>query len=147
MILTIELVPETSFYNNLRKMMSQESWDKLRKSIYAKYNHICGICGASGKMNCHEIWEYDDRHHIQHLKGFISLCDLCHHCKHIGYAQILSNEGKLDFDDVVNHFLKVNKCSMREYEDYIGKMWEQWEERSNHSWKIDLGEYKSLVNG
>jgi phage terminase large subunit GpA-like protein len=146
MILTIELVPETSWYSNMRKVMTTEDWDKLRRSTYAKYNHICGICGATGMLHCHEIWEYDDRRHIQKLKGFIAICPLCHHVKHIGFAAILAKRGELDYDDVVNHFLKVNKCSLREFEKYREEAFEEWEERSSHSWKVDLGEFQKLVS-
>jgi len=108
--LTIELVPSTSWYDNLRKYTSKEDWDKIRKRTYAEYGNRCGICEAEGRLNCHEIWEYDDKKHIQRLVGFIALCDMCHHVKHIGLAGILASEGKLDYEKVVEHFMKVNNC-------------------------------------
>jgi predicted restriction endonuclease len=72
--LTIELVPKTSWYSNLRNVIRPAKWDKLRKSVYAEYEHKCGICGATGgRLNCHEIWEYIDTNHEQKLIGFIAL--------------------------------------------------------------------------
>ncbi len=44
--LTIELVPTTSWYDNLRKVIPISEWDKLRKRVYAQYGHRCGVCGA-----------------------------------------------------------------------------------------------------
>ena len=89
--LKIELVPKTSWYSNLRGKMSEKGWDNVRKKTYATFNYKCGICGSNeGQLHCHEIWEYDDKKHKQALKGFIALCVLCHHVKHIGLAGILA---------------------------------------------------------
>src|SRR5258708_31337818 len=96
--LTIELVPQTSWYSNLRKVLSQSEWDKIRTKAYADYGNKCGICGATGRLNCHEIWQYDGQRRAQKLIGFIALCDLCHHLKHIGLASHLLRQGKLDYE-------------------------------------------------
>lgn len=143
--LTIELVSSTSWYENMRKVMSQSDWDVLRKKTYAEYGHKCGICGATGRLNCHEIWEYDDKKQVQTLKGFIALCNLCHHAKHIGFAQILADRGELDMHDVVNHFLEVNECDYPDYINHERSAWTKWEKRSEHDWQVDLGEYAGLV--
>jgi len=87
--LSIELVPKTVWYKNLRNMVKRSVWDNLRRGAYAKYGYRCGICGASKQqLNCHEIWDYDDETHIQTLTGFIALCNLCHH----QYLRQLSGE-------------------------------------------------------
>lgn len=144
--LTIELVPSTSWYNNLRKVIPKSEWDKLRKRVYAKYGHRCGICGTdSSRLNCHEIWEYDDHTHVQRLVGFIALCDLCHHVKHIGLAGVLASQGKLDYEKVVEHFMKVNGCDRKTFEEHERQAFAQWEERSRYEWKVDLGEYEDIV--
>ncbi len=146
LILTIELVPQPCFYNNLRNKMSRPAWDKLRKQVYAQYHYSCGICQAkSVTLNCHEIWDYDDTAHIQKLNGFIALCNMCHHCKHIGYAGILAAEGKLDMNEVVAHFVHVNQCSYQEYKEHEGQAWKTWMERNKHGWTTDLGAYAHVV--
>ena len=61
MKLEIDLVPSTAWYSNLRKKVSQKDWDRIRKQSYADANHKCTICGAEGRLNCHEIWKYDDK--------------------------------------------------------------------------------------
>lgn len=144
--LTIELVPATSWYANLRNKMSSEDWKILRTNIYAQYNKMCGICGSgNNRLECHEIWEYDDKQHIQSLKGFIALCEMCHHVKHIGRAAILAGEGKLNYDDVVKHFIDVNECDMQTFEKHRSEVFEKWGKRSKYRWKINLGKYESLI--
>jgi hypothetical protein len=145
--LTIELVPSTSWYANLRKVMSQADWDTLRRQVYARYGRKCGICGATGvRLNCHEIWEYDASTHIQRLIGFVALCDLCHHVKHIGLAGLLASQGRLDYEDVVRHFMKVNGCNRKTFQAYQAWAFQQWEERSRHDWQVELGDYAGLVH-
>jgi len=144
--LTIELVPSTSWFNNLRNQMSRKDWDTLRMTTYSKYNHCCGICNDHPKMlHCHELWDYNDKLHIQTLKGFIALCVMCHHVKHIGYAGILADKGELNFDDVVKHFMKINNCGRDTFYQYHDEIFNLWNERSKYNWKIDLGIYADLV--
>ncbi len=143
--LKIELVPSTSWYDNLRKYATEETWDKIRKAAYADYGYRCGICDAKGRLNCHEIWEYNDEKYIQILKGFVALCDMCHHVKYIGLAGILASEGKLDYEKVIKHFMKVNDCDRRIFEEHKKRAFEQWRSRSSHEWHIDLGAYENVI--
>ena len=60
--LTIELVPKTSWFTNLRSLVSKEQWDKIRNKVYWKAGYKCEICGSKGPkwpVECHEIWHYD----------------------------------------------------------------------------------------
>ena len=143
--LKIELVPSTSWYDNLREYISKADWDEIRKQAYANYGYRCRICGAERRLNCHEIWEYDDKRHIQKLVGFIALCGMCHHVKHIGLAGILASKGRLDYEKVIEHFMKVNNCDRGTFEKHKEKAFKQWEKRSNNEWQVDLGEYKNII--
>jgi len=143
--LCIELVPKTAWYSNLRGKMEQGDWDNVRRNTYKLYNYKCGICGNKGQLHCHEIWEYDDERNVQTLKGFIALCAMCHHVKHIGLAGILAKRGELDFNKVVEHFMKVNKCSKDVFDTHYQRAAELWEKRSSYKWEINLGEYAGLV--
>lgn len=141
MKLEIELVPATTWEVNLRKVLSQSKWNRVRKKAYADYGYKCGICGAKERLNCHEIWEYDDINHIQILRGFIALCDMCHHVKHIGRASILAKEGKLNHLKVVEHFIKVNNCDFSTFEKHREEAFNKWAERSQSEWIVDIGDY------
>ena len=144
--LTIELVPASSWYSNMRKFMTREQWDMVRRQCYREWNYRCGICGAKGRINCHEQWEYDDEKQIQTLVGFIALCDLCHHCKHMGLAQILARQGKLDFKAVISHFCHVNGCTKEDFQHISDEAFAQWSARSTHGWAIDLGPHAEMVD-
>ncbi len=57
--LTIELVPSTSWYNNVRSIVTRAQWDKLRAIVYDKAWHLCEICegvGPKHPVECHEVW-------------------------------------------------------------------------------------------
>lgn len=143
--LMVELVPRPCWYNNMRKVMSRSVWDALRKQVYGDYHHQCGICQARGRLHCHEIWHYDDDQHIQTLQGFIALCQWCHHVKHLGLAEILAREGKLDYTRVIAHFLTVNGCTLKDFEEHRRQAFVQWRARNRHEWRTDLGTSASLV--
>ncbi len=142
--LTIELVPQTCWYSNMRAVLPPPEWDALRRQVYAHYHHRCAICRASARLHCHEIWHYDDTAHVQSLRGFIALCEWCHHVKHIGLSGILASQGKLDYERVVAHFLRVNQCDRATFERHRADAFAQFDERSRHDWRTDLGPYASL---
>ena len=146
MKLEIELVPETAWYSNLRKRISKREWDKIRKQCYADANHKCAICGAGGRLNCHEIWEYDDKKHVQKLKGFIALCDDCHMIKHIGFAEIQASKGLLDMDKLVEHFMKVNGVDKKTFYRHREEAFKVWKERSQHEWTTDFSRWATLIS-
>lgn len=145
MKLEIELVPKPCWYSNMRKAMTQKQWDTLRRSVYQQYNYHCAICNAEGEVQCHEIWHYDDENHVQTLKGFVALCLMCHHVKHIGLARTLANKGQLNIDNVIAHFCKVNECYEADFLQYETRVFAQWMARNASEWRTDLGDYTHLV--
>lgn len=146
MKLTVELVPETVWCKSLFRLLPREVWNDLRGGIIQRNGRKCQICGeTSGKMNLHEIWNYDDVKHVQKIEGFVLLCEMCHHIKHIGLAGILADEGKLDYNKVIKHFCKVNDCSEKEFEEYVDNAFKIWEKRSQYQWKQDFGRYEEFI--
>ena len=140
MKLTIELVPKTAWYTNVRSNVSKDQWDRLRKKSYALANNVCEICGDSGKnqgykhnVECHEIWHYDDTTKNQTLTGLISLCPYCHKCKHPGLAQI---NGELNI--VINQLMKVNNITKNEAEKLLDDAFTIWKQRSKYEWNLDI---------
>lgn len=134
--LTIELVPETCWVSNVRSNISNDAWDRIRKTIAKNAGHRCEICGGVGPkhpVECHEIWHYDDKKRVQTLQGLIALCPPCHEVKHIGLAG-LNSRGKL----ALEHLAKVNGWSLFEANHYVKEQFEVWEERSRHKWDLDM---------
>ena len=134
MKLTIEFVPQTSFYRNVRSEVDRETWDKIRRKAYREANYKCQICGGKGKQHpveCHEIWDYQKG--TQKLIGFTALCPKCHQVKHFGLSQIRGLE-----EDCVKQIMEVNKISRKKADGYIAECWDIWADRSQQEWKLDI---------
>jgi hypothetical protein len=138
--LTIELVPSTSFYTNVRTILPTKEWDRLRKTSYANAKFKCEICKGSGldqgyrhALECHEIWEYK-ADGTQYLKGLISLCVKCHQVKHIGRTIAIGKK-----KEAYEHIAKVNKWKKEDVEKYIGFCFQEHKERSKIKWKLNVG--------
>jgi len=138
MKLTIELVPKTAWYSNVRDILSKAQWDAVRKQVYSAAYDLCQICGGVGPkhpVEAHEIWSYDEASGIQKLEKILALCPACHQVKHIGLAQI---QGK--FEKAVLHFMKINEVARSAALAYISAQFKIWEERSKLEWKLDITE-------
>lgn len=136
MKLTIELVPKTSFYSNVRSMLPKSTWFKIRKETIFNANNVCEICGGTTSyrgLDCHEVWEYDDINHIQKLIKIIALCNKCHEVKHIGKAQIDGN-----FNRARKWFKEINNLSELDVRNLIIEAFTTWGERSQHQWQTDI---------
>lgn len=138
--LSIELIPKTCHFSNVRTSIKKEEWDKIRFLSYENAKHKCEICGNNGlkqgfkhRIECHEIWHYDDTTKTQKLIGLISLCPICHQVKHIGRALAM---GKKSI--VYNQLAKVNKWTLEEVEKHIAESFELYKERSQHEWSLDI---------
>jgi hypothetical protein len=138
--LTIELIPETSFYRNVRSKVDNNMWDKIRLKCYNNANHKCEICNDTGKnqgfnhdVECHEIWDYDTITSTQLLVGFIALCPLCHKTKHYGLARLNG-----DIDKVHKHLKKVNLMNETSIDIMISRCYHEWELRNLINWTVDI---------
>ena len=134
--LTVELVPKTAWFSNLRSHVDEATWNKLKKETALKANNKCEICGGRGPkwpVECHEIWNYNDEKHEQKLEGLIALCPSCHEVKHIGLASVKGRREKAE-----KHLAKVNGWTIEDARHYIEYSFEIWTRRSNHEWKLDL---------
>lgn len=134
--LTIELVPKSCWFSNVRSCVSKSDWDKLRKSTYRAAGYKCEVCGDKGPkwpVECHEVWNYDDKHKIQKLERMIALCPSCHEVKHIGLANVRGRYGK-----AVKHLAKVNGWTEEQADHYARSAFNVWAERSDWKWELDL---------
>ena len=150
MKLTIELVPRPCWNKSLSHLHSKGKfplWEDVRKAVLAACSTRCALCGDKRKknMHCHEIWEYDDVQNAQSLKTVIGICNMCHHVKHIGLAEILARQGKLNYDKVVEHFCRVNECTKTEFQTHALEAFRIWDERSEKEWATHFGPYNDMV--
>jgi 5-methylcytosine-specific restriction endonuclease McrA len=141
-LLTIELVPSTCWFSNLRTELDSKSWDIVRKQTYRQANYVCEVCGGRGKkwpVECHEIWNYDSQKHIQKLVGLIGLCPSCHEVKHIGLAGIRGRRSVAE-----KHLASVNGWTQEQVERYIKWAFMIWKQRSKYEWTLDLSWLEQL---
>ncbi len=135
-LLTVELVPSTCWFSNVRDHVPKTTWDKLRKTTYQQAHYQCEVCGGRGKkhpVECHEIWHYNDLKHIQTLKDLTALCPSCHQVKHIGLAGLRGYGEQAEA-----HLAKINGWSTKQTDTYLETVWETWHKRSSHDWSLDI---------
>ena len=135
-LLTVELVPHTCWFSNVRDHVNKKTWDKLRHSTYQKAGYVCEICAGRGPkwpVECHEVWHYDDKRHIQSLAGLTALCPSCHAVKHIGLSSL---QGK--GEEAEAHLAEINGWTKQETTAYLEKVWHTWQMRSRYEWRLDL---------
>jgi len=152
-----DLIPKTSWFNNLRSVLSQAEWDVVRKAAYRKAGYRCEICGGVGDdwpVECHEVWEFDDNQWysydegIQYLRGVQALCPMCHKVKHLG----LTVKREPYFLPIATaRIATINDWSYRTAEVTIEGCFQQWRERSRKKWLIDYSrapqEIQEMVKG
>jgi hypothetical protein len=134
--LSIELVPKSCWYSNVRSIVTPDIWETLKKRTYQRAGNVCEICGARGKswlVECHEIWSYDDQRHIQKLQGLIALCPSCHEVKHIGFA---NSQGRGEI--AMQHLSTINHWSTQRTNEYVLNCFKLWQQRSRHQWTLDI---------
>lgn len=136
MKLTIELVPATSWFSNLRSMLRKDQWDYIRKECYRKAGYKCEVCGGVGTkwpVECHEIWEYDDINRLQRLTGVVALCPNCHEVKHYGLAET-RGRGR----EALHHLCSVNEWGLSIGEQHVNDAFDTWLRRSAYKYTIDV---------
>ncbi len=143
--LEIELIPSTCHYSNVRTTLKTKLWDKIRFIVYEKAGNKCEICGETGleqgyrhRVECHEIWKYDDERKVQKLVGLIALCPTCHQAKHIGRSFAIGKD-----EAAISKLMKVNNWSQLKTFEVIGEAFEINKERSKHNWKMDISLLKA----
>jgi len=140
MLLTLDLVPSSCWYNNVRAILTKEQWNTVKSQVSDRAWNTCEICGGVGPkhpVECHEIWAYNEKTLVQKLTGLIALCPDCHTVKHFGLAQLNNKKEK-----AIKHLMKVNKITKKAAEKYVAESFMTWAERSGKQWKLDISHLK-----
>ncbi len=130
-----EMLPETTWEENLRSKLPTDRWDALRRHAYAAAGHRCEICGDRGRptLEAHERWSWDDLWCVQRLEGIIALCPPCHKVHHLGLARRLGL-----YEACLKKLESVNGWSRPQVLKAIADASEQARERSRFGWTVDL---------
>jgi hypothetical protein len=135
-VLTIELVPKTAWFSNLRSELTPSQWTTCKNFVRKRSGDRCEICGGRGPrwpVECHEIWNYVDVTRVQRLDGLIALCPDCHMVKHIGMAEV---RGLMP--EALMHLMKVNEWDEGDAYQYVALSFQIWAERSRYDWDLDI---------
>ena len=139
MKLEIELIPKTSFFKNVRALVSKEEWNFIKNQVYKRADFKCEICKAKGQsqgfshsVECHEIWTYNEETLIQNLEGLIALCPLCHKVKHSGLT--MKTDG---IDLILDHLKLINQMNEKDAYSFLIDAFALWKHRNNFQWKLN----------
>lgn len=134
--LYIDMIPKTSWYQNLRSILNEKEWEMVRKDVYKKNNFKCEICGGKGDkhpVEAHERWDYNKETKIQTLLNIEALCPKCHMVTHIGLAEI-SNK----MLEATEHLKKVNNWSDEEVFYELKRASLYWKELNEINWNVNV---------
>lgn len=131
--LSPEMLPVTTWEQNIRHLQGQDTWDRMRKHAYRAVGFRCEICGAGGRLEAHEAWELVNETCVQRLIGIQALCPLCHKGHHLGIARRLGMLG-----DVHRQLRYVNRWSASELAKQVAEAYDVWEQRCQWPWAVDF---------
>ncbi|UOQ44933.1 hypothetical protein MUN89_02980 [Halobacillus salinarum] len=129
--LTMEIrKPVYAQKKTVREAIPRSLWNAVRNDIQSKSDFQCQICGRreEGKLQAHEVWDYDEEKFLLILQEIQALCKSCHDLKHIHHAARRTKDSKaraLVMQKLKNHFMKVNACTEadfhRHYRNQVAK--------------------------
>lgn len=86
-ILTMPNVPKPLHSLAPRTIMGATAWKEAREACYEACNRHCEVCGAEcgpGKMDAHELYDYDFEKCEARFNRLVGLCKSCHGIIHSG---------------------------------------------------------------
>jgi len=85
--------------------------------------------------------------YIQTLTDIVCLCTPCDRVKHIGLSKLLADQGKINFQEVIDHYCRINQCTEIEFKHdrYIALQIHAI--RSHHQWQQVIGDYNAFLIG
>ena len=134
-VLMPDMLPTTSWEANLRTILSESEWDRLRKFCYQAAGNTCIACGSRGEphVEAHEAWRFDEKTGVQTLRGLLCLCPTCHKAKHLGFANRI---GRLP--QVLDRLMWLNDWDEATLTQELAKVEARQEELSQRTWTLDL---------
>jgi hypothetical protein len=133
-----DLIPQSSWGSSLSNLLTKKSWDILRNKTFVKNGNRCEVCGAGGRLECHEFWEYHepiikDVRGVQRLDRLMSLCKRCHQIHHLGFMEA---QGRLA--EGLNRLTIINRWCGTEVDQYSELLMERFERRNESGWDLDV---------
>lgn len=128
----VDLIPETSWCSSLANMLATRSWRLVRDVVIDRAGG-CEDCGHREKLECHEIWSYDEDSGVQKLEGLRSVCSECHETYHLGYASVRDR-----YDVAFRRLVTINRILKHEEAEFEEEIFSKFLRRSELEWSLDL---------
>jgi len=136
--LTIEPRPVSTWGVTLASRLPKDEWDEIRQRVYREADYRCQVCGSNNrKLNCHELWGFDDRKLIQKFVGFECCCELCHDVHHFGRSK--ETRSSTYIDKLIGHWCKVNKLTRADFLVYEKQIFELNKKRADKPYIVKVG--------
>jgi len=128
-----------------------EKWEEFKEKIAKKEGKRCWICGKKDNYGeVEEFWEYNDKKHIQTLVGIHYLCERCSLVKNGKGSPIFWRSLGLKGScyrrkELINHFCKVNRCSVKQFKAHEKEIFKIWKKRNKYEWRYNLGKFSKQI--
>ncbi|MGZ6692864.1 MAG: hypothetical protein ACXVHQ_36335 [Solirubrobacteraceae bacterium] len=140
-LLTIEMIPRPLHRKSLSCLLKRKLWNVIGRSVRARAEGRCEICGdESTRLDCHEVWSYDDERRVARLVGLKAICSACHLSTHMGRATSIGRQ-----DKAIAHLMDVNGWTSQQALPHVGRAMHEWVMRSKHAWVLDVSGLPSIV--
>lgn len=133
-VLMPDMLPITSWEQNIRHKFGKDTWDSMRKHSYKAAGFRCQICGTNKeRLESHELFEMVNETCTQKLVELLVLCPVCHKAHHLGIARRLNM-----LPAVLNQMMRLNNWTKAELDYHIEEAYEIWEQRKDMPWELDV---------
>jgi hypothetical protein len=141
--LFVDLIPKTSWFANVRAVVSERDWHRIRKMARRRAGDRCEACGARQAkavkryLECHERFSYHGSGGtgLQMLQRLICLCSDCHRATHYGHTALSGPQAEAGAQA---HLMRVTGMSPAQLQAHLDEAWRIWEQRSVRQWTVDL---------
>ena len=144
--LFVDLIPATSWFDNVRSAVSERDWYRIRHMVYRRAGQRCEACGAGADkaagifMEAHERFAYQigvgAASGAQVLRRLICLCSRCHQVTHFGRTSLGRPQAE---DSALAHLMAVTGMDVGQARAHVAEAFRVWDERSQREWAVDLG--------
>ncbi len=131
------LIPTSAWGSAGRTGIPPEAWGVVRRACYARAHHRCEACGANGRLEAHEWYQWDDARGIQRLGRIAAACPTHHAAVHLGRTRSLSGSDRAA-REALAELAQANGWSVPQAALYARHELALCAARSKRRWTLDL---------
>lgn len=128
----VDLIPETSWCASLANLLTSSAWNRVRSGPLLRAGG-CEDCGSRDKIECHEIWTYDEDRGVQRLQALRAVCADCHETYHLGLASVRGR-----YSLALGRLMLINRLDRLELREFEDEIFDKFNRRSEIDWTLDL---------